>query len=64
MDGNTDIISLLLCRTVTVTLLLLKFFILAKLVSFYNLPDIFVHDCIEVISNIIYYSLLLSLINM
>ena len=31
---NTDVVSLLLCRTVIVTLILLKFCILAKLVSF------------------------------
>ena len=31
---NTDAISFLLCRTIIVTLILLKFCILAKLVSF------------------------------
>ena len=34
IGGNTDIISVLLCRTVIVTLILLKFCMLAKFVSF------------------------------
>ena len=36
ISGSTDIISFLLCRTVIVTLILLKFCILAKFVSFFK----------------------------
>ena len=50
IGGNTDIILFLLCRTVIVTLILLKFCILAKL-EIYLIYGMY--DGVKVISNII-----------